>query len=90
MVLVNSGVMIVYMVINSSVCEDGMSGGECVKHLDNQIFLFQMVVNLLFSGYCLVKVDRSKWGILLLNLLLITIIYVAFAAAHSISKAGLF
>ena len=90
MVLVNAVVVIVFMTINSFVCPDGLSGGECVKHLDNKFFLFQMVANLLFAGYYLLKVDRNKWGVLSLNLFLTTIIYIIAATLHSISKAGLF
>lgn len=90
MVLANSFVIIVFMTINSFVCEDGLSGGECVKHLDNRVFLFQIVTNLLFTTYYLLKIDKGKWSILLLNILLTTIIYVVVATLHSISKAGLF
>jgi hypothetical protein len=90
MVLINSVVIIVFITINSFVCPDGLSGGECVKHLDNRVFLFQMIANLLFTGYYLLKIDKSKWGILTLNLFLTTIIYIAAATLHSISKAGLF
>ena len=90
MVFTNSIVIIVFMTINSFVCEDGLSGGECVKHLDNQVFLFQLVTNLLFAVYYLLKIDKSKSSVLLLNLVLTTIIYVVAATLHSISKAGLF
>jgi len=90
MVFINSIVIIVFMTINSFVCEGGLSGGECVKHFDNRFFAFQIVINLLFAVYYLVKIDKSKWGVLLLNLLLTTIIYVVAATLHSISKAGLF
>lgn len=90
MVLVNSVMIIVFMTVNSFVCQDGLSGGECVKHLDNRVFLFQMTANLLFTGYYLFKIDKSKWGILSLNLFLTAIIYIVAATLHSISKAGLF
>lgn len=90
MVFANSIVIIVFMTINSFVCSDGLVGGECVKHLDNQVFPFQIVSNLLFAVYYLLQIDRSKWGVLLLNLLLTTIVYVVAATLHSISKAGLF
>lgn len=90
MVFVNSIVIIIFMTFNSIVCEGGMSGGMCVKHLDNQIFPFQIVANFLFAAYYLLKIDKSKWGILLLNLVLTIIIYIVAATIHSISKAGLF
>ena len=90
LVLINSVVTVVYMTINSFVCQDGLTGGECVKHLDNQVFKFQIVVNLLFTGYYLLKQDKGKWRILILNLLFVIIIYMITATLHSISKSGLF
>ena len=90
MVLINIVVIIIFMTINSFVCEDGLSGGECIKHLDNQVFAIQMIVNLAFSGYYLYKTNRGKWRILFLNFLLTTIIYLVAATLHSISKSGLF
>lgn len=89
MVLINTVVILVFMTVNSSVCPDGLSGGVCVKHLDNRIFLVQMIANFLFAGY-LLGIDKGKWGIVTLNLLLTTIIYIIAATLHSISKAGLF
>ena len=89
MVLINSVVILVFMIVNSFVCPDGLSGGECVKQLDNRLFLLQMITNFLFAGY-LLKIDKGKWGILTLNLFLTTIIYIIAATLHSISKAGLF
>ena len=88
MVFINTVVILVFMTVNSSVCPDGVTSGVCVKHLDNRIFLFQMIANFLFAGY-LLGIDKSKWGILTLNLFLTTIIYVIAATLHSISKAGL-
>jgi hypothetical protein len=90
MVFINSIVIIVFMTINSYVCSDGLVGGDCVKHLDNRFFLFQMTANLFFAGYYLLKIDKGKWGILTFNLLLTTIIYIIAATLHSILKAGLF
>jgi len=89
MVLINSVVIIVFMTINSFICSDGLSGGECVKRLDNRLFLLQMIANFLFAGY-LLKIDKGKWGIVTLNLFLTTIIYIIAGTLHSISKAGLF
>ena len=86
----NSAVIIVLMTINSLVCSDGLVGGDCVKHLDNRAFLFQMTANLLFAGYYLLKVDKRKWGILCLNFLLTTVVYIIAATLHSILKTGLF
>jgi len=90
MVFINSILIIAFMIINSFFCPDGLIGGECVKHLDNRVFLFQMTANLLFAGYYLFKINKGKWGILFLNILLTTIIYVVAATLHSISKAGLY
>lgn len=78
------------MTVNTFVCPDGLCGGECVKHLDNKMFLFQAIANILFAAYYLIKVDKNKWGIIFLNFLLIAIIYIVAATLHSISKAGLF
>jgi len=90
MVLINSVVIIVFMTVNSFVCPDGLSGGECVKQLDNSLFVFQMIANFLFAGYYLHKIDKGKWVILLINIFLTTIIYIVAGTLHSISKAGLF
>jgi hypothetical protein len=90
MIFTNSIVIIVFMTINSFVCSGGLVGGDCVKHLDNRVFLFQMTTNLFFAGYYLLKIDKSKWGILSLNFLLTTIVYILAATLHSILKAGLF
>jgi hypothetical protein len=90
MVFTNSIVIIVFMTINSFVCSDGLVGGDCVKHLDNRVFLFQMTANLFFAAYYLFKIDKMKWGILSLNFLLTTIVYIIAATLHSILKAGLF
>ena len=89
MVFINSFVILVFMTVNSVVCPDRLTGGGCVKHLDNRIFLIQMIANFLFGGY-LLGIDKSKWGIVTLNLFLTTIIYIISATLHSISKAGLF
>jgi hypothetical protein len=89
-VLINSIVIIVFMKISSLVCPDGPYGGGCVKHFDNRVFMFQIIANLLFTGYYLFRIDRNKWVMLLLNLLLTSIIYIVAATLHSISKAGLF
>src|SRR5688500_8062095 len=88
MVFANSIVIIIFMTINSFVCADGLVGVDCVKHLDNWAFLFQMTANLFFAGYYLLKIDKGKWGILTLNLLLTTIVYIIAATLHSILKAG--
>lgn len=90
LVFMNSTIIILFMTINSFVCPEGMIGGDCVKHLDNKVFLFQITMNMLFAGYYLFKIDKSKWGILLLNVLLTLIIYIVATTLHSISKAGLF
>ncbi len=78
------------MTINSFVCSDGLGGGDCVKHLDNRAFLFQIIANLFFAGYYLLKINNGKWGILSLNFLLIIVGYIISATLHSILKAGLF
>ena len=90
MVFTNAIVIILFMTVNSFVCEDGLIGGDCVKHLDNQIFSFQIAVNFLFAGYYIFKIDKSKWSIIWLYFLLTTIIYIVAATLHSISKTGLF
>lgn len=90
MVLINFVVIIVFMTVNSIVCPDGLSGGECVKRLDNRVFLFQMIANFLFAWYYLLRINKGKWQILLVNIFLTTIIYIIAGTLHSISKAGLF
>jgi hypothetical protein len=78
------------MTVNSMLCEGGLTGGECVKHKDNDIFFYQMGVNLLFSIYYLAVINKKKWIMLLVNYLVMLIFYVITATLHSISKAGLF
>jgi hypothetical protein len=78
------------MYVVSYICPDGLLGGECVKKFDNRMFFVLLGLNVLFSLYYLVKVDKNKWGVLLLNLIIVTVIYVVCATLHSISKAGLF
>lgn len=90
MFFANAMLIVVYMTINSFVCEDGFSGGECVKHLDNRVFIFQVAANVLFAMYCLFKIGKGKWGILFFNILLTIIVYIIAVTLHSISKAGLF
>ena len=89
MLLINSVVIFVFMTVNSFVCPHGLSGGECVKHLDNRIFILQMIANFFFAGY-LLKIDKNKWSILTFNIFLTIIIYLVAGTLHSISKAGLF
>ena len=90
MVLINSAVITVFIIVNSIVCGDGLIGGECVKDLDSRIFIIQMINNILFAVYYLYKIDKSKWGILILNAIVTTVIFIIAATLHSISKAGLF
>lgn len=90
MILINSVVIIVFMTVNSFVCADGSVRGDCVKHLDNRVFLFQMIANFLFAGYYLHKIDKGKWGMLLVNIFLTIAIYFVAGTLHSISYAGLF
>ena len=90
MVLINSVATIVFMTFNSFVCPDGLIGGDCVKQLDNRVFLFQIIANFLFAGYYLHKIDKDKWVMLLVNIFLTIAIYFVAGTLHSISKAGLF
>jgi hypothetical protein len=87
---INSLLILFFMIINSFVCRDGFSGGECVKSLDNRIFFVQVSVYIVLSIVYVFKFDKRKWWKLLLGLLAITVIYVVAATLHSISKAGMF
>lgn len=78
------------MTVNSYICQDGLSGGECVKEKDNFMFLILIGLNIAFYIFYLLKADSKKWLMLLLNLLLTGVIYVIAAVIHSITKAGLF
>jgi hypothetical protein len=89
-VFTNTVVIIAFMSINSFVCPDGSIGGNCVKRLDERIFLLQMIANFLFAWYYLSRIDKSKWRMHLVNILLTIVIYFLAATLHSISKAGLF
>ena len=90
LIFINSAVIIISMIIISSVCPDGLIGGECAKELDNKMFLLLIIANLVFAVYCIYKTGKNKLGILALNLFLTVMFYTIAGTIHSISKAGLF
>ncbi len=86
---VNSFIILGFMVANSLICPAGFSGGECVKKLDNKIFVYQMVIYLILSGL-LIFFRKVKWPILAVGFLGTIIFYIVAATVHSITKAGIF
>ena len=86
----NTLFIIIFMTLNSQLCSDGYSGGQCVKDKDNFMFFILIGLNIAFSLFYLSKADTKKWPILLGNLLLTIVIYFVAAIIHSISTAGLF
>ena len=89
-VLINVVILITFMVIASFMCDDGLTGGECVKNYDNRFFSILIFANVLFSTFTLYKSGSRKLGMLLLNILIMIILFFVFATCHSISKVGLF
>ena len=90
LVISNLIAMGLYMTINSFICEDGLSGGECVKNNDNKLFLIQIAINSILLIVNLWK-NGSKSLIMFskfFSLLILT--YSILGTIHSISKAGLF
>lgn len=78
------------MIFASHFCEDGLLGGECVKHLDNKMFLVLIITNLIGGLTYIIKTNRKRWLVIYLSVLVTSFLYVIMAALHSISKAGLF
>ena len=81
--LVNIFVMLAFMKYNSSVCEGSFSGGESVKQKDNSLFFIQVVANIAFVAFYLIVVNKRKWLILMLSLVLTTFFYLVAATLHS-------
>ncbi len=89
LLLVNFVFILIFMNIVSLTCPDNYAGIECVHSRDNKFFLLQCLLNLIFSAIYLIKIDKSKWKIFLLNFILLPTIYMIMAFIHSISKCGL-
>ena len=86
----NIVIIILAMYVISYFCADGLLGGECVKKYGNRMYFVLLGVNLLFLLYYLIKLDKHKLGILLLNIVIVSVVYTICAILHSISKSGLF
>jgi hypothetical protein len=89
-VSINVVVMIVFMVVSSYVCDNGLTGGECTKHYDNRFFIILTLANLFFSVFSIYKNGSRKLGMLFLNLMILTILFTIFATLHSVFTVGLF
>ena len=83
MLLVNIFIMLTFMKYNSSVCEGGFSGGECVKQKDNFFFFIQVAVNIAFVAFYLAMVNKKKWLMLIISLVLTIFFYFVAATLHS-------
>ncbi len=90
LVATNFFVMLILMIYASLFCEDGLKGGECVKHFDNKMFLVLLMVNLVGGLIYIFKTSGRRWLAIFLGILLTSVLYVIMATLHSISKAGLF
>ncbi|RZJ57999.1 MAG: hypothetical protein EOO55_02005 [Hymenobacter sp.] len=82
--------IVVFMITNSVICPESYTGGECVKDLDNRVFFYQILLNILFACIYLTTIKNSKWLAFIINLIATAIFYVVAATFHSISKAGIF
>ena len=89
LLLVNFVFTVMFMSIVSLNCPDNYIGIKCVHTIDNRCFLLQATLNLIFTAFYLIKIDKSKWKIFLLSLILLPITYTIMAFIHSISKCGL-
>lgn len=89
LILINGIVMLMFMTINSFYCKEGLIGGDCVKRNDNVAFLIQKSINIVFSIYFIVAIDKKKWVLFLLNFISLIILYTMLATIHSITKAGI-
>lgn len=89
LILFNFIFTLVFMNIVSLNCPDNYSGIECVHKNDNLLFFTQFILNLLFSIFYLIKVNKLKWKIFLINIVLLPFLYIIMAFFHSISKCGL-
>ena len=78
------------MICASLFCEDGLIGGECVKHFDNKMFVMLIMINLIGGLIYIFKTSGKRWLAIFLSILLTSVLYVIMATLHSISKAGLF
>ena len=88
LLVVNIFIIIAFMSYNPSACGDGLSGGECVKHKDNFLFLIQIMANVGFSAFYLIAVNKKKWLMLTLSLVLTTFFYIIAATLHSFNESG--
>ncbi len=82
--------MLAYMLFTSYFCDNGLVGGECVKYYDNRLFSIQLLTNIAYFLFPIYKNGWQKVGVLLLNIMLLTLLFIVFTTLHSISKAGLF
>jgi hypothetical protein len=91
LLLINTFVIIFSMILIYNFTPDGWEGGTLGKKYGNIVFLILLALNLLYSFYYVIKINRSIERIvfLLLNLVAVYIIYVICAVLHSISKVGL-
>jgi hypothetical protein len=90
LILLNTIVMLIYMMLNSTICGDGLSGGECIKHKDNLLFFIQLVINLILLVANVQKNGRKNLPKFLKLFAILIFIYIILATIHSISKAGFF
>jgi hypothetical protein len=72
--LVNILFIILFMILNTFLCPNGIDGAMCVKYNDNCIFTVQIIINVLFSIFFCLKINVKKWLIFFVNLA-ITIIF---------------
>ena len=91
LLLTNTFVIIFSMILIYIFTPDGWEGGTLGKKYGNLVFLILLALNLLYSFYYVIKINRSPKRILflVLNLIAFYVIYNICAIIHSISKVGL-
>ena len=73
---INTLIMLVYMLLTSYFCQDGLVGGQCVKYFDNRLFSIQLLANIAFFIFSIYKNGWQEIGILLLNIVLLILLTV--------------
>lgn len=91
LLFINTFVIIFSMIWVCNHTPEGWEGGILSKEYGNIIFLLLMLLNLLYSIYYAIKINRTPKRILflLLNVIAIFVIYTICAVILSISKIGL-
>lgn len=90
LVIGNSLIILIFMICSSFYCGESFIGGECVKRVDNRMFIVLLSTNIIGGIFYYIKTKKNILLSLILNIIITSVLYVVMATIHSISKAGLF